>query len=111
MSAAFGCYLATDKNALLLYKNNGKTSKPFFLDLNVPEFLHSCTCVLPASSVVFLPLAAPAVRELLQFGVDPFLFMRVQRSRLGGFWSVGWSFQRPWPGAPECAVPGSPLCS
>lgn len=57
---AFSCYLGTDRNALLLCKNDRETRRSLFLDLNVPESLASCTCVFPGGSGMFLPPSAPA---------------------------------------------------
>lgn len=66
-------------------KITGKPANHSFW-INVAGFLHSCTCVFPDGSVVFLPLSAAALRELLQFGVEMFLSTEIQRSRLEWFW-------------------------
>lgn len=50
------------------------------------QSFYSAVLVVPRQLRMFLPLSAPAARELLQFGVDMFLFMEVQRSRLLRFW-------------------------
>lgn len=42
---AFSCYLGTDRNALLLCKNHGQTSKSFFLDKCTRVFTQLYLCV------------------------------------------------------------------
>lgn len=101
---AFSRYLGTDRNALLLCQNDRRTSNPFFLDLNAPEFLSSCICVFPGAPGMFFPPSAPAGGSLVWMC---FSSCKSREADWDGLGSVGSSFQTP--GALECAVPGSPL--
>lgn len=101
---AFSRYLGTDRNALLLCQNDRRTSSPFFLDLNAPEFLSSCICVFPGAPGMFFPPSAPARGSLVWMC---FSSSKSREADWDGLGSVGSSFQTP--GALECAVPGSPL--